>query len=643
MKTIRIISFIVALLIFVSSACGTAITPASATAKEDNPGYVSVAQPTTNIIGDISFIRHINSISESESVQAEPKKPAVAMYSVNDRLDVLDNSGNAFSTVEDILVATDYKILSAFIVDSSATVEALSEYLAEINFFDCFIVSKDPSLVKKFREILPSVSGVIDFTEEYKDTVTLTVEQCLDIRRTMKINNGVIAILPGTLCKKDIVQYLYDRQVNVWARISDTPTETEQYNAILSGAIGVISDSSNTLLRIATIKLPKDTMTRSTLNIGHRGLPSKAPENTLEGAQLAYENGANVIELDVHLTADGHVVVIHDGTTGRTCNHNISVENSTFAELRELYANKGFETNVAFAQCRIPTLEEYLAHFKDKDCLIFIEIKTGNTEIIGKVRDLVNEYGMYGNCSVITFNENIMAAMRTDWPEMSVGALCENQMGSSNPEAELRQAMDFIGKYNATLNPYHGGYGADDIRIALFRGISIYPWTFSGNIDVYKDHFMWGYSGLTGNNANVLRNMIKNTEYIGNIVDSAIVGESITPQINVTTYYRNTSIETPTIKILSGADIATVKYGAITFTGVGEVSFILSYSNIQSSRHSIFTQPITITVTAASAEPEPEPNPEQPSKNNLIPILIGVAAVVLLAGAVLIVIKKKKK
>ncbi len=562
----------------------------------ETPGYVTVAQPKTNIVGDISLVRRVNDKSELDQLTAATQKPAIAMYAVNDKLQVLDDKGAAFATVGDVLAATEYKVLSAFIVSNTSAVDALVDYLKAIKFYDCLVVSQKPELVNQFRTALPTVTGVIDFTETYKDATELTKEQCLDIRRTLKNNFGTIAILPTAACESDGIQFLYERQVNVWAKASDAPTEAEQYRALLSGAIGVISDATASLLDIATNKLPANTMSRVTLNVGHRGIPSKAPENTLEGAKLAYEEGANVIEIDVYLTTDGQVVIMHDGTTGRTCNRDISVEGSTLAQLRELYVNKGYENNAQFKECRIPTFEEYLEFFKDKDCNIFIEIKSNQTQIVKKVKELVEKHDMYDHCSVITFNEGIMAAMRRDWPEMSVGALCGGFMGGSNPESELRQAMTFIGKYNATLNPSSGGFEANDIRAALQRGISIYPWTFRGDINTYKSHLLWGYSGLTGDNANVLQRLAKDIAYTGDRTATVDIGATLTPKVNVTTYQRKTAEENPEITVISGADIVTVNDGTLTFTGAGEVSFILSYKQARNMNYHLFVQPITITV-----------------------------------------------
>ena len=571
--------------------------------------FITVAQPKTNIVGDISMIREVNSKAEMDAMTAAKALPATAIYTVNSKLEALDAEGKAFATVAEILTAHDYKILPAFRVADKATADALSKHLKDIRFYDVMVVSADPAVVKDFRTTLPQVTAVIDYTETYKDAADLTEEQLLDIRRSIKMNNGTVALLPAALCRNEDVQYLYNRQVNVWAKASDEPSVTEQYHALLSGAIGVVSDATDALLDIACNKLAKDTMTRATLNIGHRGIPANAPENTVEGSLFAFEQGANVIELDVYLTTDGEVVVMHDGTTGRTCNKDISIEGSTLAQLKELYVNKGYENNNRYKNCRIPTLKEYLEAFKDKDCQLFIEIKSSKTAIVKSVKACIDEYDMYDQCSVITFNEPIMKAMRTDYPEMSVGALCGGYMGGLDPEEDLRSAMTFIGKYNATLNPSSGGFEENDIRAALQRGISIYPWTFRGDLNTYKSHLLWGYSGLTGDNANVFRRIVRNV-YNPTVSATVEVGASVPLKLDVTYYNHDVKSEDyKDIIILAGEAIAEIKDGQLTVTGEGEVTYILTYeAAVNGTAVTYYTQPVTLST--ATEQPPVESDTE---------------------------------
>ncbi len=529
---------------------------------------VTVAQPQTNIVGDVSMIRQIDSKAEMDEMLAQDKLPALAAYSINAELKATDAQGRAFATAQEIFAAHDYRIISVFRIEDQATSDALVAYLKQIRFYDCMVISSDPTVIKAFRTALPQVTGAIDYTDAYAGADTLTAEQCLEIRRSIKANNGTVAILPVAVCTNDTVQYLYDRQVNVWAMTSDAPTAREQYAALLSGAVGVISDSTDALLSIACDQLPENTMTRVPLNIGHRGLPSRAPENTIEGALQAYEQGATVIELDVYLTRDGELAIMHDGTTGRTCDKDISVEGSTMAQLKDLYVNKGYEKNSKYKECRIPTLSEFLEAFDELDCQLFVEVKSSNPAIVPVIKECIESHGMYGQCSIITFNESIMAAMRKEYPEMSVGALCSGYMSGTDAEADLRAAMSFIGKYNATLNPSYGGYEKDDIRVALMRGVSIYPWTFRGTLDTYKNHFMWGYSGLTGDNAHEFKAQVKGVQLLWNDPAEPIRLEAVR-------YNRTVKGYDPTeLIVLEGEELIREENGQYYVQGQGTVIVI---------------------------------------------------------------------
>ena len=99
----------------------------------------------------------------------------------------------------------------------------------------------------------------------------------------------------------------------------------------------------------------------SPLIFAHRGASAHAPENTLAAFELAFQQNADVIELDSKLSADGHVVVIHDQSVDRTTNGFGRVSELTLAGLRELDAGSHF--SATFHGEQIPTLVEVLEIF----------------------------------------------------------------------------------------------------------------------------------------------------------------------------------------------------------------------------------------------------------------------------------------
>jgi len=109
-------------------------------------------------------------------------------------------------------------------------------------------------------------------------------------------------------------------------------------------------------------------------SIAHRGASGKglAPENTLAAFQKAIEIGTDAVEMDVHRTRDGHVVVCHDATLDRTTDRRGAIQDLTLSEIKQADAGSRFDP--AFAGERIPTLKEALDVIVDK-ALALIEIK----------------------------------------------------------------------------------------------------------------------------------------------------------------------------------------------------------------------------------------------------------------------------
>jgi glycerophosphoryl diester phosphodiesterase len=114
-------------------------------------------------------------------------------------------------------------------------------------------------------------------------------------------------------------------------------------------------------------------MTNSSI-FAHRGASAKAPENTLTAIKLAWQQLADGVEIDVHLSRDNQIVVIHDDNTARTTGKNRKVTNQTLHELQTFDA--GSWKNRRWKNERIPSLKEVL-EIVPADKQIMIEIKTG--------------------------------------------------------------------------------------------------------------------------------------------------------------------------------------------------------------------------------------------------------------------------
>ena len=136
----------------------------------------------------------------------------------------------------------------------------------------------------------------------------------------------------------------------------------------------------------------------------HRGASGYAPENTLEAFRLAMEQGADGMELDVHLTKDGEGVVIHDETLDRTSNGHGNVRDYTLEELKKFSFHNHMEK---YQGVQIPTLKEVLNLVKNSCMKVNIELKTGIYWYEGieeKTMDIVKTMGMEDRVIYSSFN-----------------------------------------------------------------------------------------------------------------------------------------------------------------------------------------------------------------------------------------------
>jgi glycerophosphoryl diester phosphodiesterase len=152
------------------------------------------------------------------------------------------------------------------------------------------------------------------------------------------------------------------------------------------------------------------------LKIGHRGASGYAPENTLASFKKAVEIGVDGVELDVRITKDGELVVIHDAWVNRITNGWGRVSEKTLNELKQLDAGNGE---------KIPTLQEVLDLINRK-VQVHIELKGKNTA--RPVAKIIEEYikkkgWKYNDFFVSSFNHNELMIFKRKIPQIKIGAL----------------------------------------------------------------------------------------------------------------------------------------------------------------------------------------------------------------------------
>ena len=164
-----------------------------------------------------------------------------------------------------------------------------------------------------------------------------------------------------------------------------------------------------------------DAETRSPfLAIAHRGASSYAPENTFAAFDLALRMGATHVELDVHATSDGQIVVIHDDAVDRTTNGHGPVAAHPLAALTALDAGSWFDGR--FAGERIPTFAAVLQRYTGR-AHIHVEIKGRSHGLSERTVDLVRSHGMADHVTITSFQRERLAETRAYAPELPTGWL----------------------------------------------------------------------------------------------------------------------------------------------------------------------------------------------------------------------------
>lgn len=205
--------------------------------------------------------------------------------------------------------------------------------------------------------------------------------------------------------------------------------------------------------------------------IGHRGAKGLLAENTLESFRKALDLGATAIELDVHVTADGAIVVIHDFTVDRTTNGFGEVHKMTVAELKKLKVETLY---------RIPLLEEVF-DLIDRKCLINVELK--GHETAGPVVKLIGKYvaekgWTYEDFIVSSFQKDELKKVKALNPEINLGVLTQ---------ASVEQALEWAHQLSAkAIHPHFSLLTADNCKEAREKGYKVLTWTVNNEEDIRR-------------------------------------------------------------------------------------------------------------------------------------------------------------
>jgi glycerophosphoryl diester phosphodiesterase len=244
-------------------------------------------------------------------------------------------------------------------------------------------------------------------------------------------------------------------------------------------------------------------------NIAHRGCSSLAPENTYVAWVKAIEVGADYFELDIQLSSDDSMMIMHDDTIDRTTDGTGLLSSMTYAQLRTYDAGSWFGTE--FTGEKIPTFSEALQLAKSNGNInIVAEIKTTNSSIVPKVVAMIQAYGMQSRVIVSSFNYTQLTQTKT------LDATIPVQLFATITNAMIDQISAIGGEWvgsGGTITPSLLNY-------AHTKNVLFNAWTINSNSQMIELINM-GIDGITTNYPQTLYLLSDTTAPSDVIINSA--------------------------------------------------------------------------------------------------------------------------
>ena len=201
------------------------------------------------------------------------------------------------------------------------------------------------------------------------------------------------------------------------------------------------------------------------MTVAHRGGAGTAPENTLAAFRMGMEAGADALELDIHLSRDGYIMVMHDALLARTTKEVGAIADYTYEELKSFDAARLYQERERFGSQQIPTFEDVLQLIKSqtRPIQLQVEIKLNDKEeryegIEEKLVAMLKAFDMIDRTTVISFDFPTLQTIQQLEPSLKLGALISKKfmvsIGSKGPTAVAKTLRDLKVDYAAVKYTY---------------------------------------------------------------------------------------------------------------------------------------------------------------------------------------------
>jgi len=256
-----------------------------------------------------------------------------------------------------------------------------------------------------------------------------------------------------------------------------------------------------------------------TLVIAHQGGDGVWPGDTMYAFEKAVEIGADVLEMDAHITKDGRIVLMHDEKVDRTTDGTGLIEEMTLDELKQLdaaykWSNDGGQTYPYRGQgIQVPTLDELFEKFPHMRYVI--EIKLTQNSIDKPLCDLIRQYDMQDRVLIASFHDEAMQNFRATCPEVATSA----SRGEVTRYVLLGKAFlwgFYIPKFQTVQPPWNP---EDSLNIPIMtkrfiweshaKNIHVEPWTVD-DPELMKQYIEWGVDGIITDRPDLMMEILGN-------------------------------------------------------------------------------------------------------------------------------------
>lgn len=425
-------------------ACGNAPAETPPTETRD-PFYVESVTPVkAKSLAEIYFPKTgivnppvvVQTIGSRTGFPDRDRSPAVCILSIDKDMNVVEGD-KVLTTVETFMALNRDRVIPAFRIDSQEEADALLAYLKAEKIIDAYAIcsSEQAGLLYQLRTGYGHIQGALWF-----DSIP---DENARREALLLANRSLAAVIctdqPMTM---EDTAYFNTRMVSLWAPAAD---EAGVYHAIASGYNGILCTDTDTVFDVYE-SMTAITVCGKSIVVGHRGF-SDYLENTISSFKMAVEQyGCPALELDLRLSSDGEIVIMHDKTLDRTTNSAGNVAEIPLEILKTVQVTKGGNGDTD----SIPTFEEVLQAFRGTGVVLTCHINVVNERMAERFAQLVEQYGCQDQVIAFIGSANIDKYNYTNYAESISFAAGDNEsyLLSADPLGALYM-------FTNTLIPLH--------------------------------------------------------------------------------------------------------------------------------------------------------------------------------------------